>query len=213
MFTKGSSCYFIQGQTVGFGATDAHAVLQTNRKQVEMALNLIRKTGKRRASVLGLSFKAGTDDRRESPIVVLIETLIGKGHKLAIYDEEVALARLVLGKKFVFDQHDPCPEHYRSRYGAAEGFASRLLRILEWCSLKLADVTIATNESYKRIQIERGNKNPRDVFIVRNGPNQMRMTPVAPSARLRGMNKCMLCCIGNLNPQQCLSRLGSLAHG
>src|SRR6266568_4322348 len=61
----------------------------------------------------------------------------------------------LLGKKFVFDQHDLCPELYRSRYGAGEGFASRLLRILEWCSLKLADVTIATNESYKRIQIER----------------------------------------------------------
>ena len=57
VFTKGSSCYFIQGQTVGFGATDAHAVLQTNRKQVEMALNLIRKIGKRRVGVLGLSFK------------------------------------------------------------------------------------------------------------------------------------------------------------
>ena len=83
----------------------------------------------------------------------------------------VALPFKLLGEKFVFDQHDLCPELYRSRYGAAEGFASRLLRILEWCSLKLVDVTIATNESYKRIQIERGNKNPRDVFIVRNGPN------------------------------------------
>jgi glycosyltransferase involved in cell wall biosynthesis len=125
----------------------------------------------------------------------------------------VALPFKLLGKKFVFDQHDLCPELYRSRYGAAEGFATRLLKIFEWCSLKLADVTIATNESYKQIQIERANKNPRDIFIVRNGPNRMRMTPVAPSARLRGMDKCILCYIGSLNPQDGVDHLlRSLRH-
>jgi glycosyltransferase involved in cell wall biosynthesis len=125
----------------------------------------------------------------------------------------VALPFKLLGKKFVFDQHDLCPELYRSRYGAAEGFATRLLKIFEWCSLKLADVTIATNESYKRIQIERANKNSRDIFIVRNGPNRMRMTPVAPSARLRGMHKCILCYIGSLNPQDGVDHLlHSLRH-
>jgi glycosyltransferase involved in cell wall biosynthesis len=124
-----------------------------------------------------------------------------------------ALPFKLFGKKFVFDQHDLCPELYRSRYGAAEGLVSRLLRILEWCSLKLADVTIATNESYKKIQIERANKNPRDVFVVRNGPNQMRMTPTAPSARLRGMNKYILCYIGSLNPQDGVDHLlHSLRH-
>jgi glycosyltransferase involved in cell wall biosynthesis len=124
-----------------------------------------------------------------------------------------ALPFKLLGKKFVFDQHDLCPELYRSRYGAVEGFASRLLKILEWCSLKVADVTIATNESYKRIQIERANRDPRDVFIVRNGPNQMRMTPVAPSARLRRMDKCILCYIGSLNPQDGVDHLlRSLQH-
>ena len=66
----------------------------------------------------------------------------------------------LLGKKFVFDQHDLCPELYRSRYSAGEGVYTRFLRMFEWCSLKLADVTIATNESYKQIQIERANKNP-----------------------------------------------------
>jgi glycosyltransferase involved in cell wall biosynthesis len=98
----------------------------------------------------------------------------------------VGLPFKLLGKKFVFDQHDLCPELYRSRYGAAEGLVTWLLKLLEWCRLKLANVTIATNESYKRIQIERANKDPRDVFIVRNGPNQMRMTRSHP-ARLRGM--------------------------
>jgi len=120
----------------------------------------------------------------------------------------VVLPFKLLGEKFGFDQHELCLELYGSRYGATEGFASRLLRILEWCSLKLADATIR----HKRIQIERRNKNPRDVFIEKNGPNQMRMTATAPRVRFREMDKCILCYIGNLNRQQCLNRLGSLAH-
>jgi glycosyltransferase involved in cell wall biosynthesis len=113
----------------------------------------------------------------------------------------VAIPFKLLGKKFVFDHHDLCPELYRSRYKTQEGFYTGLLRLFEWCSLKLADIAIATNESYKRVQTERAHKNPRDIFVVRNGPNQMRMTPVAPNVRLRGMNKCILCYVGSLNPQ------------
>src|SRR5947207_13160154 len=95
----------------------------------------------------------------------------------------VALPFKLLGKKFVFDHHDLCPELYRSRYKAQEGFYTELLRLFEWCSLKLADVVIATNESYKKVETERAHKDPRNIFVVRNGPNQMRMTPVAPSLR------------------------------
>ena len=68
----------------------------------------------------------------------------------------VALPFKLVGKKFVFDQHDLCPEVYRSRYGAAEDFASRLLRILEWCSLKLADVTIAQTNHIKGFKSSEG---------------------------------------------------------
>src|SRR5438552_2716318 len=113
----------------------------------------------------------------------------------------VAIPFKLLGKKFVFDHHDLCPELYRSRYKAQEGFYTGFLRLFEWCSLTLADIVIATNESYKKVETRRAHKNPRDIFVVRNGPNQMRMTPVAPNVRLREMNKCILCYVGSLNPQ------------
>jgi len=70
------------------------SVLASNTNQVDEAYKLIKKTGKKKIAMLGLSFKPGTDDLRESPIAELIEILIGKGHQVAIYDKEVSLARL-----------------------------------------------------------------------------------------------------------------------
>ena len=105
------------------------------------------------------------------------------------------------GKKFVFDHHDLCPELYQSRYKADKGFLTRMLGLFEKGSLWMADVTIATNESYRAIQIERGKVKPENVYVVRNGPNLRRVAYRTPSERLRSMNKCILCYIGALNPQ------------
>jgi GDP-mannose 6-dehydrogenase len=70
------------------------AVLPSNRLQIERAVEMALRGGRRRVGVLGISFKAGTDDLRESPMVTLTEALIGKGLQVAIYDRDVSLARL-----------------------------------------------------------------------------------------------------------------------
>lgn len=70
-------------------------VLRSNRRHVERGLSLIMGKGNRKVGFLGFSFKAGTDDLRESPLVELIERLIGKGFNLKLYDRNVNTAKLL----------------------------------------------------------------------------------------------------------------------
>jgi GDP-mannose 6-dehydrogenase len=72
-----------------------NSVLPSNELQIARGLRLIMETGHKRIGVLGFSFKAGTDDLRESPMIEVIERLIGKGHDVRIFDKNVNLARLV----------------------------------------------------------------------------------------------------------------------
>ena len=71
------------------------SILGSNHLQIQHAIEMIADTGKKRIGLLGFSFKAGTDDLRESPIVILAEGLLGKGYHLGIYDRNVSIARLV----------------------------------------------------------------------------------------------------------------------
>jgi len=80
---------------------------KTNELQISRAVEIIQQSKKRKLGFLGLSFKAGTDDLRNSPAVSLIETLLGKGYEIAIYDKNVHLSNLTGTNKEYIDTHIP----------------------------------------------------------------------------------------------------------
>ncbi|MDZ7265862.1 MAG: UDP-glucose/GDP-mannose dehydrogenase family protein [candidate division KSB1 bacterium] len=83
------------------------AVLPSNERHLQRVVEMVLAQGKRRIGILGLSFKAGTDDLRESPLVWLTETLLGKGYELRILDRDVAMARLMGGNKEYIEKEIP----------------------------------------------------------------------------------------------------------
>jgi GDP-mannose 6-dehydrogenase len=83
------------------------AILGSNELQIRHALDMVVETGRKRVGLLGFSFKAGTDDLRESPIVILAEALLGKGYSLSIYDRNVSIARLVGANKEYINKQIP----------------------------------------------------------------------------------------------------------
>jgi len=83
------------------------AILSSNRAHTDVALAKILETGKRRVGMIGLAFKSGTDDLRESPLVLLAEQLIGKGLTLRVYDPEVHLSSLLGGNRRYIEEHLP----------------------------------------------------------------------------------------------------------
>ncbi len=72
-----------------------NAILPSNRHQIERAIDMVESTSCHKVGVLGLSFKAATDDVRESPTITLIETLVGRGYQVSVYDEIVDPGKLI----------------------------------------------------------------------------------------------------------------------
>jgi len=113
-FAFGGSCLpkevralLYKAKTLDVDVPMLKAVLESNELQVKLAVRHIIRLGKKRIGVLGFAFKAGTDDLRESPIVDLIEILLGKGYPIKIYDQQVSLAKIFGANKEFIEKRIP----------------------------------------------------------------------------------------------------------
>jgi GDP-mannose 6-dehydrogenase len=96
-----------KGKSMDLDLPVLNAIIPSNQRQVHKAIEMIIGKGKRKVGILGFAFKAGTDDLRESPIVDVIEHLIGKGYELKLYDKNVNLAALTGANRDFILNHIP----------------------------------------------------------------------------------------------------------
>lgn len=96
-----------KGRSLDLELPVLNAIMPSNQRQIEKAISMIANKGHRKVGILGFAFKAGTDDLRESPIVDVIEYLIGKGYDLKLYDKNVNLAALTGANRDYILNHIP----------------------------------------------------------------------------------------------------------
>lgn len=96
-----------KGRSLDLDLPVLNAILPSNRLQIERGLAMITGKGRKKIGVLGFSFKAGTDDLRESPLVEIIERLLGKGYDIRVYDRNVNLAKLMGANRDYILRHIP----------------------------------------------------------------------------------------------------------
>jgi len=105
----------------------------------------------------------------------------------------------LFGKRFIFDHHDLSPEMFCAGFGGTPNHpVHHILTWLERLSCRVADHVIATNESYKRIEMERGGVAEERITIVRNGPDLMQFRPVEPDPALRLHGKTVIAYVGTM---------------
>lgn len=120
--------------------------------------------------------------------------------------------KAVFGKRFVFDHHDINPELYEAKFGKRDIFWRFLMRLERW-TFQLADVSLATNDSYRAIAIDRGGKNPEHVFVVRSGPSLNRVRSFPPDLKWKAGRKYLVAYVGVIGKQEGLDLLmESISH-
>jgi glycosyltransferase involved in cell wall biosynthesis len=107
----------------------------------------------------------------------------------------------LFGKRFVYDQHDLCPELYRSRFGRDTGVLLKTLYFLERCTYLVAHRVISTNDSYREIALTRGGKSPEHVTVVRSGPDPERTRRAEPRPELKHGRDHLAVYLGIMGPQ------------
>jgi glycosyltransferase involved in cell wall biosynthesis len=117
----------------------------------------------------------------------------------------------IFGKKFLFDHHDINPELYEAKFGRRD-FLYRVMLALERWTFRAADVSIATNESYRKIALERGSMPPERVFVVRSGPSLERMKIVPPVEALKRGRRYLVGYVGVMGKQEGVDYLLRAAH-
>ncbi|HLO64040.1 MAG TPA: glycosyltransferase family 4 protein, partial [Azonexus sp.] len=115
------------------------------------------------------------------------------------------------GKKFLFDHHDINPELYEAKFGRRDAFYRLLLQFERW-SFKTADVSIATNQSYRSIAIERGGMSPDRVFVVRSGPSLERLRIGPPHEELKHGRRYLVGYVGVMGKQEGIDHLLQAVH-
>jgi glycosyltransferase involved in cell wall biosynthesis len=117
----------------------------------------------------------------------------------------------LFGKKFLFDHHDINPELYEAKFQRRD-FFYRLMLALERWTFRTADVCVATNESYRKIAIERGGQAPNNVFVVRSGPDLRRLKVLPPQPALKQGRKYLVGYVGVMGRQEGIDGLLAAAH-
>jgi glycosyltransferase involved in cell wall biosynthesis len=112
-----------------------------------------------------------------------------------------ALYKAIARKRFLFDHHDINPELYEAKFGR-RGPLYWLVRLCERLTFLAADVSIATNESYRRIALERGRMAPERVFVVRSGPSLERLRILPPVPQLKRGRKHLVGYVGVMGAQE-----------